>query len=195
MGGGVGDDPRARLALACRVLSDQGHDHFFLGHVSARHASGDAAGVWIKPSGLGLGEVKADDLALMDLDGRQLRGERPLHNEMPIHTEIYRRRPDVGAVVHTHALYTAAEALGRRRAVLLKNHGMVVVGATVEEATVYAVSLERSCRLQLAAAQLGTLAPISAGEASRMAGSLGGSARRTTALWDYLVRRLPSGLR
>jgi L-fuculose-phosphate aldolase len=235
MSGGVDDDPRARLALACRVLSDQGHDHFFLGHVSARDASGEAACVWIKPSGLGLGEVQADDLALMDLDGRQLRGDRPLHNETPIHTEIYRRRPDVRAVVHTHAFYTAAltatdarfefvsqdsilfaegvgvygspelvvsreqgqrlaEALGERRAVLLKNHGMAVVGATVEEATVYAVSLERSCRLQLAAAQLGMLAPISADEASRMAGTLGSSARRTAALWDYLVRGLPSGL-
>jgi L-fuculose-phosphate aldolase len=230
-----GDDDehalRARLAMACRILSEQGHDHFHLGHVSARAGSGDTA--WVKPNGLGLGEIRAEDLALMDLDGRQLRGERPLHNEMPIHTELYRRRPDIGAVVHTHAFYAAAlsatrarlemvsqdsilfadgvgaydspelvvsreqgqqlgKALGDRRAVLLKNHGLTVVGTSVEEATVYAVSLERSCRLQLAAAQLGPLAPIGPEEAAAMAASLGSSARRTAAMWGYLVRRLPS---
>jgi ribulose-5-phosphate 4-epimerase/fuculose-1-phosphate aldolase len=225
---------RARLATACRILSEQGHDHFHLGHVSARADSVDAA--WVKPNGLGLGEVGPEDPALMDLDGRQLRGERPLHNEMPIHTELYRRRPDIRAVVHTHAFYAAAltatharlemvsqdsilfadgvgvydspelvvsreqgqrlaEALGARRAVLLRNHGLTVVGASVEEATVYAVSLERSCRLQLAATQLGPLAPIGAEEAAAMAASLGSSARRTAAMWDYLVRRLPSGVR
>jgi ribulose-5-phosphate 4-epimerase/fuculose-1-phosphate aldolase len=85
-----------------------------------------------------------------------------------------------------------ADALGERRAVLLKNHGLTVVGASVEEATVYAVSLERSCRLQLAAAQLGQLAPIEQEEAQRMATSLGSSARRTAAMWDYLVRGLAS---
>ena len=225
------DALRARLALACRILSDQGQDHFFLGHVSARAAPSDLA--WMKPNVLGLGEIQADDLALIDLEGRKIRGERPLHAETPIHTEIYRWRPDVGAVVHTHAFYAAAltatharfelvsqdsilfadgvgvydspelvvtreqgqqlaEALGQRRAVLLKNHGLAVVGATVEEATVYAVSLERSCQLQLAAAHLGPLAPIEPEAAARMAASLGSSARRTAALWDYLVRGLAS---
>jgi L-fuculose-phosphate aldolase len=221
---------RERLALACQVLSHQGHDHFHLGHVSARASPGEAA--WVKPAGLGLGEVHATDVVLMDLDGQRLRGERPLHNEMPIHTELYRRRSDVGAVVHTHAFYAAAlsatdarfalvsqdsilfargvgryasaelvatreqgqrlaDALGECRVVLLKNHGLAAVGASVEEATVYAVSLERSCRLQLAAAQLGRLAPIAPEEAERMLASFGDSPTRTQALWSYLVRALP----
>ena len=64
--------------------------------------------MWVKPAGLGLEEIQADDLALMDYDGRQLDGRHRLHNEMPIHNEIYRRRPDVQAVVHTHPFYAAA---------------------------------------------------------------------------------------
>src|SRR5262249_13305692 len=97
---------RERLALACRVLCHEGQDHFYFGHLSVR-ATADR-GVWVKPAGLGLEEIQADDLALMDYDGRQLDGRHRLHKEMPIHNETYRGRPDVQAVVHTHPFYAAA---------------------------------------------------------------------------------------
>ena len=61
-----------------------------------------------------------------------------------------------------------AEALGDRRAVLMRNHGITVAGPSIEVATVWASELERSCRLQLAATQLGPLAPIAADEVVRM---------------------------
>ncbi|MBI4493492.1 MAG: class II aldolase/adducin family protein [Chloroflexi bacterium] len=220
---------RERLALACRVLYCEGHDHYFLGHLSARASSGDA--IWVKPAGLGLEEIQADDLALMDLDGRKLEGTHPLHNEMPIHTEIYRRRGDVHAIVHTHPFYATAlassqarfelvgqdsvlfargvgrypsaelvtaieqgqrvaDALGDLRAVLMKNHGITVVGETIEQATVWAASLERSCRVQLAATQFGPLAPIAPDEVERMEERFErGYAGRTEALWRYLARK------
>jgi ribulose-5-phosphate 4-epimerase/fuculose-1-phosphate aldolase len=221
---------RERLALACRVLCHEGQDHFYFGHLSAR-ASADR-GVWVKPAGLGLEEIQADDLALMDYDGRQLDGRHRLHNEMPIHNEIYRRRPDVQAVVHTHPFYAAAlsasgarfemvsqdslpfgeglgvypraelvmtveqgqavaEALGGRRAVLMKNHGIAVAADSIEQAAVWAASLERSCRLQLAATQLGPLDPIAADEVARMYERFErGYAGRNEAIWRYLVRKL-----
>ncbi|SRR5579884_644890 len=220
---------RERLALACRVLWNEGHDHFYFGHLSLRAASGEA--IWVKPAGLGLEEIQADDLALMDLDGHQLGGPHRLHNEMPIHNEIYRARPDVQAVVHTHPFYAAAltasearfamvsqdslpfaegvgwypsselvmtaeqgravaEALGARRAVLMKNHGIAVAADSIEQAAVWAASLERSCRLQLAATQLGPLAPIAADEVARMYERFEhGYAGRNEAIWRYLVRK------
>lgn len=221
---------RERLALACRVLHHEGHEHFYLGHVSVRASEGD--GVWVKPGGIGLEEVTAADAALMDLDGQLVEGSRRLHNEMPIHTEIYKRRPDVQAIVHTHPFFAAAlaasdapvamvsqdsiffaqgvgqypsaelvttaeqgqrlaDALGPLRAVVLRNHGIVVGGDSVEHATILAVSLERSCRLQLAAVQLGTLAPIPPHEVDRMYQAFEqGHAGRNQMLWDYLVRKL-----
>jgi ribulose-5-phosphate 4-epimerase/fuculose-1-phosphate aldolase len=220
---------RERLALACRVLFNEGQDHFYFGHLSVRASTGD--GVWVKPAGLGLEEIQADDLALMDLDGRHLAGKHRLHNEMPIHNEIYRCRPDVQAVVHTHPFYAAAltataarfemvsqdslpfaggvgyypsaelvmsaeqgravaAALGEHRAVLMKNHGIAVVADSIEQAAVWAASLERSCRLQLAASQLGPLAPIAADEVERMYERFEhGYAGRNEAIWRYLVRK------
>lgn len=94
----------AEVATACRILEAQGHEHSFLGHVSARQADDT---LLAKPSGLGLAEISPGDIIGLDLDGRQIAGERKPHAEMPIHTRIYRRRDDVGAVVHTHPLEVA----------------------------------------------------------------------------------------
>jgi L-fuculose-phosphate aldolase len=94
---------------ACRILYAHGQEHFYLGHVSAREAPGSAR-FWVKPTGMGLGEVKPDDLVLLDLDGQRISGNRPIHHEMPIHAEIYRSRPDVNCVVHTHPFHAAAFA-------------------------------------------------------------------------------------
>jgi L-fuculose-phosphate aldolase len=53
-----------------------------------------------------------------------------------------------------------AAALGSRRAVLMENHGVLVVGPDVKWAVLAAVTLERAARLQSIAAALGELRPI-----------------------------------
>ena len=93
----------ADVARACRILAAEGQGDTVFGHVSARDPEG--RGFWIKPAGLGLEEVRAADLLLVDLDGEVLSGRRPRHVEFPIHAEIYRARRDVQAVVHTHPPY------------------------------------------------------------------------------------------
>jgi ribulose-5-phosphate 4-epimerase/fuculose-1-phosphate aldolase len=102
-------DVRQRIAEACRILFAHGQEHFYLGHVSAREQPGSSR-FWVKPTGIGLGEVEPEDLVLLDLDGRRVRGSNPIHHEMPIHAEIYRARPDVQCVVHTHPFHAAAFA-------------------------------------------------------------------------------------
>lgn len=102
-------DVRVRVAQACRVLYAEGQEHFYLGHVSAREAPGSER-LWVKPTGIGLGEVEPEDLVLLDLDGNRVAGSGTPHHEMPIHTQIYRARPDVRCVVHTHPFHAAAFA-------------------------------------------------------------------------------------
>jgi len=83
-----------------------------LGHVSAR--SGEAGPVWMKPQGLGFGEVTAEAVVAIDLDGRRVAGALPVHGEWPIHTEIYRARRDIASVLHVHPpLATAWSATGK----------------------------------------------------------------------------------
>jgi L-fuculose-phosphate aldolase len=61
-----------------------------------------------------------------------------------------------------------AEALGHRRAVILRNHGVVVADADVRWAVLSSITLERAVRLQAIATGLGELRPIARDDAERM---------------------------
>lgn len=100
-GSGTGEAAlKRRLVDACRILAMAGQGDDVWGHATARVPG--TSTYWMKPAGLGLEEVRAEDLLLVDLDGRVLRGRRPRHSEVFIHAEILRARPEVGGVVHTH---------------------------------------------------------------------------------------------
>jgi L-fuculose-phosphate aldolase len=97
----VGDDALIeQVAWACRILARQGYEDLTLGHVSARGSDGRT--IYIKRKGVALGEVTPDDVLALDLgdEVREVRGT--MHLEAVLHTEVYKRRPDVGCVVHGH---------------------------------------------------------------------------------------------
>lgn len=97
---------RRDLATACRILAREGMGDFIWGHVSVR--ASEPGTFWLKGAGLGLEEIGPDDVIRLDLDGNVLAGSRPRHLEWPIHAEVLRARPDVQAVVHSHAMATVA---------------------------------------------------------------------------------------
>ncbi len=99
---------RSSVARACRVLAANGHSDLVWGHASARDPGG--RGVWMKASRLGFDEITADDIILVDQQGRVLEGSGSRHVEYPIHTEIMAARPDVGGVVHSHPEHGVALA-------------------------------------------------------------------------------------
>jgi ribulose-5-phosphate 4-epimerase/fuculose-1-phosphate aldolase len=90
-----------RLVYANRILYDQGIVDG-LGHVSVRHPNQD--GVFLLSCNRAPGLVKRQDIVSYDLDGNAVSQttERP-YLERFIHSEIYRARPDVVAVVHSHS--------------------------------------------------------------------------------------------
>jgi ribulose-5-phosphate 4-epimerase/fuculose-1-phosphate aldolase len=96
-------DPRITVATACRILAHQGLAADVLGHVSVRL---DADRILLRcrgPRDRGLLFTDVDDIRVVYLDGRaDLVGGYALPNESHIHTEIFRARPEVQAVVHAH---------------------------------------------------------------------------------------------
>ncbi|HYW26998.1 MAG TPA: class II aldolase/adducin family protein [Terriglobales bacterium] len=82
------------------------------GNVSARPPG--ARWCLVTPSGVEYPTMRPDDIVKVDLDGEALgAGMRP-SVDTPIHAALYRARPDVGAVIHTHSPYAAAfSTLGR----------------------------------------------------------------------------------
>lgn len=80
------------------------------GNVSARAPHG----LLITPSALPYAQTKPADLVLLDLDGKVLTGKRPPSSEWRFHAAIYRARPEVNAVVHTHSPRATALSCARR---------------------------------------------------------------------------------
>jgi ribulose-5-phosphate 4-epimerase/fuculose-1-phosphate aldolase len=71
----------------------------YSGHGSARR---DAGSFYINSGASVRATLTAADIVAIDLDGRLCEGDAAPPLEFPLHAEIYRARPDVGAVLHTH---------------------------------------------------------------------------------------------
>lgn len=189
-----------KIALTCRVLYENGHGAGLAGQITAR---GDKAGTYYTQQfGRTLNETVASSLLLVNEDLEILQGKGMPNPANRFHSWIYRARPDVNCVIHTHPLYTAAlsqlevplvishmdncilyddiafvskwpgvpfgneegvlisGALGKKRAILLSHHGLLVAGATVEEACTLAVTFERAAQMQLLSMSAGSIKPI-----------------------------------
>jgi L-fuculose-phosphate aldolase len=217
-----------QVAWACRILALEGYADLTLGHVSGREPGGAIA--HIKRKGLGLDEVEASDIIPLDLAGDN-EYDGSMHLEAALHTEVYKLRPDVGAVIHGHPPYVTAlgatetklellthdavlfhdgvavfeetpeliqiadqgravaESLGSRRAVIMRNHGVLVVGQDVPWAVLAAVTLERAVRMQWIAGALGPLRPMDE-ETARDMFPQKYSDRLVAEYWDAWIRKL-----
>ena len=218
------------LVAASRILAQ----HQILdayGHVSAR--SDKRPERFIMSRSLAPALVEAKDLMELDADSEPApRDKRKGFIERYIHGEIYRARPEVMAIVHSHSasvipfgvtrtklrpiyhmgsfLWSGAPVfeirnsspandllirdrplgralagtLGQCTCVLMRGHGMTVVGESVPEAVFRAVYTEMNARLQLSAAQLeGPIEFLSDEEGRRATASNRGTHERPWELW------------
>ena len=98
---------REALAGACRILAREGHESGLAGQVTARAERPDTW--WTLQFGYGFEEASSERMALVDPDLQPLAGARP-NPGVRFHIWIYRKRPDVNAIIHTHAPYASALA-------------------------------------------------------------------------------------
>ncbi|WP_206477127.1 class II aldolase/adducin family protein [Microbacterium sp. KRD172] len=190
---------RNLLAEACRIIANAGLAEDILGHVSLR----TDAGIAIRcrgPQENGLLFTSPDDIHEV-IPGVTLDGGYKVPNELPIHAEVLRARPDVNAVVHAHAPFViaadlagielrpvvgaynmpamrmaaggvptyprsllintdelgreVAEAIGDVPVLVMRGHGVVTVGETVEQAVVRALNIEILARMLVRASARG----------------------------------------
>ena len=183
---------RTNLVDAIRML-ERANVVDYNGHFSARVG---ANRLLINSGPSVRGALKAADIIAIDFDGKPLEGNVPPPLEFHLHAEIYRARPEVNAVVHTHPRWSTylsmtgtpykpvyaqgvllgkiptfdspnsintkpmgqqlAKELGDRPSILLKSHGVTVVGTDIVEAFTLAVYLEENSERQYMAMQIGT---------------------------------------
>ncbi len=191
---------KEQLIVAGRILVAEGQDDFTRGHISMRLPDNPNL-FFMKAHSIGLDEITMQNILTIDLEGNVVAGTARRHSEVYIHSEIFKARPDVNCVIHTHPTYSialsatgrplkcysqpgamfydalgvytdtinlirshatgagVAGALGTGRAVLLKNHGVVVTGKTIDEAVIGTLMLENGAMVQLLAEAAGDLAP------------------------------------
>jgi len=94
----------------------------------------EKGGFWITPSGMDYLTVTAADLVLVGLDGAVLEGCRKPSSETLLHRAIYRGRPDVRGIVHTHSVYATAHAVCREALPGIVEDLVQIVGGSVEVA-------------------------------------------------------------
>ena len=92
-------DLKYLLVTACKVLANQGLTDAF-GHISVRIPGTDSFYI---PSFMSPALVRESDLLILDFEGKVIEGNSLPNREVYIHSECYRRRPDVGSVCHTHS--------------------------------------------------------------------------------------------
>lgn len=98
--------PRQKLALTCRILFDGGHDSGLAGQITCR--AEDADTFYTQPLGQGFDEITHDGLLRVDQDLKTLDGRGIPNPANRFHTWVYRARPDVNCIIHTHPLYVSA---------------------------------------------------------------------------------------
>lgn len=64
--------------------------------------------VVIKPSGVDYAKMSAEDIVVVDLDGKVVDGHFNPSSDLATHLELYKKYPEIGGVVHTHSLYATA---------------------------------------------------------------------------------------
>ena len=102
-------EERAKVVAAGQQMLQRGFTEGTSGNVSMRVDDG----ALISPSTIPYMEITDEDVVLMDLEGNVLEGERVASVEHKVHLECYKRRPNVGAVVHSHPIVGSAFAAAR----------------------------------------------------------------------------------
>lgn len=102
-----GDDPRQALITALNRLRTAGYNDAETGNASVRRGER----FWITPSGALRDAMRADDLVACTLDDPSPGGASL---DTPIHREVYRQHPEIGAILHSHGPHSVAVSFAAR---------------------------------------------------------------------------------
>jgi L-fuculose-phosphate aldolase len=122
---------RRTLIEAGLILEHQGQGDMTRGHVSLR-LPGRPDRFLMKPHSIGFDEITAENILTIDLDGEVVAGTARRHSEVYIHSEIFRARPDIQAVIHAHPVHAVALSHTGRALRPLSQGGAVFADALPE---------------------------------------------------------------
>jgi L-fuculose-phosphate aldolase len=117
---------RRELVLYGKLLHRLGFMPGTSGNLSVRL---DKESLLVTPTGASKFLLKADDMVIVDLHGRQLAGSRKVTSEVSMHLAVYHGREDVAAVIHSHPpIATAFACVGRGLDQMLCQEAVMTLG-------------------------------------------------------------------
>ena len=123
------DTARRQVAEAARRMAAAGLVSGTSGNVSARLSGGLMA---VTPMGGRCAEVSAAEVVVVDRDLATVEGDLVPSSESLLHAAVYEARPDVGGVVHTHAVYSSATAVAGLEIPPIVDEMVVALGGAVK---------------------------------------------------------------
>lgn len=97
------EELKAEVCLANQALVPSGLVRLTWGNVSGIDR---ASGMWcIKPSGVEYGDLRPEDMVVLDLEGQVVEGQLKPSSDTKTHLHLYRSFPEIGGVTHTHSPY------------------------------------------------------------------------------------------
>ena len=122
------DAARRQIAEVARKMAAAGLVSGTSGNVSARLPGGLMA---VTPMGGRCEQASAEEMVVVDSDLATIEGDLVPSSESLLHAAVYAARPDVGGIVHTHAVYSSAAAVAGREIPPIVDEMAVVLGGAV----------------------------------------------------------------
>lgn len=125
-------DLRGKVVETGRRMLRSGLVHGLSGNVSARVPGEEK--IVITPSLKSYGAIEVEDILILDFEGNVVEGERNPSSEWRMHLSIYKARPDVGAVIHTHSVYASALAAVGKSIPPFLDEMVQIIGGSIDVA-------------------------------------------------------------
>jgi len=93
----------------------------------------------ITPSGRKYEELTPNDMVLVDIYTLKYKGKLKPSSELKLHCEVYKTRPHIESVIHTHQMYASIVAAARKNVQILDAEHQKILGASVIKAAPYAL--------------------------------------------------------
>jgi len=119
---------RREIISACRHLLEIGHFVGTWGNVSVRVEEG----FLVTPSAVDYAILQPEDFVVVSMDGNKISGERIPSTETELHRRLLIQRPDIGAFVHTHALYASCMAASHKPLPVVMEDMAQMIGGQVK---------------------------------------------------------------
>ena len=115
---------KIELVAICELLYVRGLAKAWGGNVSVRKGKNH---IVITPKGTSLFDISLDNLVVTTLD-EEIVSEGIPSTELPMHSAIYRARPDIEAIVHIHSLYSTIFAILEKPIELFTTESKIILG-------------------------------------------------------------------